>query len=308
MSRLLPGVRGAAASARVQTLLFVLLGVVALGCSSAPEDPAPQEPVSSSQSEALTTNLTAVDDSYIISTSTGNTTGNSPYIFIGSRGSGSTVFRTLLKFNLGGIPDGATVSSATLTLRAVTPTDMTTNNPTNPLIRVYPVSYSWSEATNKGQAPAGGGQANGEACVGSVGVTWLRRNCGSNTWPTAGGNYGSLIDSTTVTTAINTNFTWDVKSYVQSVVDGTTDNGLILRASAEATANVRLFEANGSSNPPKLTVVYKRGNGDSCTSDSQCTSNACVDVNGQDCATGGGGGCVCCNTGTCSGSCQSCRL
>src|SRR5690606_18819615 len=66
----------------------------------------------------------------------------------------------------------------------------------------------------------------------STGVTWLRRNCGSNAWSTAGGDVGSLITSTTVTTTNGAvNFT--VTSWVQSVVDGATNNGLLLRASTE---------------------------------------------------------------------------
>lgn len=51
-----------------------------------------------------------------------------------------------------------------------------------------------------------------------------------------------------------------------------------------------------------FTVV--RPNGSSCTVDSQCLSNGCVHPDGADCA--GRAGCVCCNSTTCIGACQTC--
>jgi large repetitive protein len=168
---------------------------------------------------STTVTLYPSKDTYVLSAGSGNNYENQGYIRVGYyAGSGSDNYRTLLQFDLSSLA-GKTIDSATLRLNCQAE-DYDNSITTN----VYRVTGSWSVGT----------------------VTW-------NSQPTI---------NTTVLAANSTGGTgwktWDLKSAIQAIANGTyTNYGWMLKA---PTSNARdTFtdnSAGGTSTGPRLVITY----------------------------------------------------
>lgn len=126
--------------------------------------------------------------------------------------------RALFRFDLSGIPAGATVLTATFEAYLA---DITAAPPTMD-VQLWRLDTMWEEATVRWNTPL---------------------------------NY---TDTGAVTSVERTQgyYPWTITGLVQSWVSGTPNYGVILISATESTAGALGFSSRESSNPPRLTVVY----------------------------------------------------
>ncbi len=167
-------------------------------------------------------------------------------LFIGTNLQFSTR-RALLAFDLGSIPSGAVINSATLTLYGVQGFgDFTTG--------AHRVTTDWNEGPSIGFGGGGGIPSP----AGATDATWTQTGLGG-AWGAAGGDFiGAATDTTNLTFGdVNT---FDVTADVQGFVDGTFDNfGWILISQIEGqTMNVWKLggSENAQANFPVLTIDF----------------------------------------------------
>jgi MYXO-CTERM domain-containing protein len=214
---------------------------------------------------------------------------------VGNLATTSTTRRAFVRYALPSIPSGSTVTRVRLTFDQELVRFLGGGGPLSANLQLHRVTSSWTEGTGtSGTRSCGGG-----AVV--SGVTW-------STFPTFNATASASAFLTSVNAPTNpgvvSTITIDASSGqlvadVQAWVNGTANNGWMLRVVEESTAN------NARSlRPTGITVWWTRSNGSTCTVDSDCTSGNCVHSDGLDC--GGRSGCVCCNTSTCSGACATC--
>ncbi|MFT5408799.1 MAG: putative repeat protein (TIGR01451 family) [Verrucomicrobiales bacterium] len=136
-------------------------------------------------------------------------------------------------------------------------------------------------------------KAEGDGTVGSVAVhrllaswlenesTWNNRATGSP-WTTAGGDYD--LTPAAVTAMGGTGFhTWDLTNLVQDWIDGTENNGLLLKQLNEGVEGSNRFDTreNGTAaNRPRLTVNYSVSAGTATTTDLAVSSMLVTDAGG----------------------------
>jgi len=146
--------------------------------------------------------------------------------------------RSLLAFNLAGVPAGSRILSATLSLH-----HESGNNADVP-ITAHRISKRWDEAF----------------------VTWIRRD-EFNNWDTAGGDLEpAVISTTSVGPASNIRYEWDIASLVQDWIDGAPNYGLAL-ATARSNSIGERFYTSDETDPtlrPKLTITYACECGSAC--------------------------------------------
>lgn len=168
----------------------------------------------------LSVSNSIIDDIYMSSSSpTG--TGNSSTIYVG-RDTGSGIFRGLLKFDLGLIPNDAIINSATLSLNLSSPANSAQT------INMHKVTGAWTEGV----------------------TTW-------NTAPSFDPNAFSSFTAGTVAGRINS---INVKQLVQDWVNGiVANNGILLKNNNESTSGslVHFTSSEGvSGDAPTLTIDY----------------------------------------------------
>ncbi|MGB4805954.1 MAG: DNRLRE domain-containing protein, partial [Anaerolineae bacterium] len=165
--------------------------------------------------------LTPVADTYVFSTAPTSNYGAATIHYVGSQ-SASATGRALYRFNLGGIPSGATVQSASFMAYLVS----SSASPALLDIELKRSDGVWQEMT----------------------VTW-------NTQP--GYTGANNVEGIGIAPAY---YTWNVTSLVQTWVDGAVNNGLALMSKNEITIGWRGFASRESSappNPPRLVVTYR---------------------------------------------------
>lgn len=196
--------------------------------------------------------LTAAADTFINSRSANNNAGRTAWISVGMDGAGG-VRRGLLRFDLGSIPAGSTVTAATL---RQTVTRVPGAGPTNSTFDLFRLLASWNEGTKGGNN--GSFASTGEA-------TWNDRMRGTASWSSPGARSdaaGSASASTAVTAARNASYTWSgsgLTADVQFWVDNPSQNfGWLMTSRAESSSrSVRGFASReGGSNAATLTVTY----------------------------------------------------
>lgn len=140
-------------------------------------------------------------DNTLIENATGalsNGGGDAIYVgIIPRQGNGGR--RGLLRFDLSGIPVGATITAATLTLTLVRSQSETSQ------VSVHRATESWGEGASVCDAPCGQGApaAPGDA-------TWLHRFYPAQLWSAPGGGYVAAASATaTVTPNVGTAFAWN---------------------------------------------------------------------------------------------------
>lgn len=156
--------------------------------------------------------------------------------------------RLLVRFNnVSTIPSDAAIKTATLSLFKTAGSVTRTH-------AAHRVTTAWAE---------------GDKCsanCGTLGATWNNSNLSNCTtaWTTAGGDFNATATSSISVTSTNSVFyNWDIKADVQAWVQGTANNGTLIKDSDETggvTINhtYAMKENATAANRPKLVVSYLR--------------------------------------------------
>jgi len=197
-------------------------------------------------------NLTPVADTSIYSDDGTLSNGVGVYLFAGHTRIG-TERRAFLKFDLGGIPAGSTVTAATLSLHVSLAPPLV-----DPVaVSLHRVLGAWGEGNSDAGTPGGGGilAATGDA-------TWTQRVVPGTAWITAGGDFVPSASATGLAGDPDTTLTFatgpTLVADVQGWLSGTSSNfGWVLVSPPGGTA--RRFDSRESETPawrPVLTVTY----------------------------------------------------
>jgi hypothetical protein len=171
--------------------------------------------------------------------------GKAGYLRVRAGGGGH--WRSPIQFDLGRVPHGAQIRSATLELYRFSGTQDAAG-----LVNLHAINRSWVEGDNNGGT--------------GPGVTWDLRDL-SVPWNTAGGDYDATPSaSIPIDASADTWYSADVTSLVQQWVNGSRDNhGMMLVAGDN---NVRAeFRSSDEANAalrPKLTLRYACECGSPC--------------------------------------------
>jgi hypothetical protein len=174
-------------------------------------------------------------DTYIRSSSgqQGLNWGASPLLRVDA----SPNYRTLLYWDLGGIPAEATITNATMTLFVNSVMSTTSNT-----IRAFRVTQDWTEGTGNGQDTDNG-------------ATWLTYN-GTASWAKAGGDYNTTIWASQAVTTANKFYAWNITGLVTHWIINGNNKGLLLNATGSSTKDFSSSDSVNSSRRPRLQVNY----------------------------------------------------
>lgn len=187
----------------------------------------------------LSVSISPSADSYIFSGATTTNYGECDEMRIGYGGSASTIYRSVIHFNLTDLPAGAVVLSAYLEL------DLLSSTGGDASISVHQATNLWIE----GAAPCSGTAA--------IPVSWTRRNTTTN-WTAAGGDYNGTVISSTIVGDVGI-YSWEVTTIVNSWLGTTANNGLLLRFSSENGNNIKNFATKEHLDEelrPRLVINY----------------------------------------------------
>jgi uncharacterized protein (TIGR03118 family) len=201
---------------------------------------------------AAVVTLSATQDTFINSGNPNNNAGATGWFDAGRDGAGG-VRRGLLRFDLGGIPAGSTVTSATLQLTVV---KVPANGPVNSTFDLFRLLASWNEGNKSG---------NGGAAATAGEATWNARILGTANWTTPGAKGNAVATasaSTAVGSADNAKYSWSGSGLVADVqlwVNEPSQNfGWLLTSRAETSSrSVRGFTSRqGGADAGTLVVGY----------------------------------------------------
>ena len=173
----------------------------------------------------------AGQDTHLAQASSVQNFGTSTLLLSNSQTNGQS--RLLLRFDLSGIPTGATIQSAVLELFY-----QSSRVNTAETLRLHRLTRSWTEA----------------------GATW-RTYDGTNNWTVQGGDFDpAVIASATVDATVNVWKQWNVTSLVQSWASGTAANfGVLLESPPNSANSERRFVSSENAvaaQRPRLTITY----------------------------------------------------
>lgn len=173
---------------------------------------------------------TAGKDNWIQSDSTSANNGTDVQ-FQAIQTGGSQPRRGLLEFDITSIPASSNVSSAILSLWVETVV-------TNDTLAIHRVTQAWTE----------------------TGSTWNKYN-GTDNWASAGGDFAVTASATFTAGLVDeAEVQVDITSLVQEWVNGTANNGMIVKMDSESGASKGgIFHSSDSATAgkrPKLVVTY----------------------------------------------------
>lgn len=172
--------------------------------------------------------------------------GSQASMYVGDEAStGLGTLRSALEFDLSGIPAGATISGATLSLFQANQSSSGT-----PTLDVHYITQPWTQGT-------GSGTETGD------GATWLTYD-GAAGWNVAGGDYNDAASASVSSPAATGVWVdWDITSLIQDWIDGIVDNnGLLIKQDFENPAgdDAKLFLTSDfladRTLRPKLTIEW----------------------------------------------------
>lgn len=181
--------------------------------------------------------------------------GGSDRIIAGGNANGESK-RALLRFDLSSIPAGATVNSATLTIRF-----LKTTFPVSRSLSLHRITSDWGD-----QGTGVGSRGNGAAAAPND-ATWVHSFATNTPWATPGGDFVAAPSAVvTQTFAITSNppTSWSSSGMVVDVAGwvsnpGTNFGWLVLsnlETLAGSTVAFHSRESSSSQDRPVLTVVY----------------------------------------------------
>ncbi|MDH3899778.1 MAG: DNRLRE domain-containing protein, partial [Gammaproteobacteria bacterium] len=169
--------------------------------------------------------------------------GGADYLQVHDNGSDWQQY-PLLRFDIAGLPRGASVRSAQLELRL-----LSLNAPGTATI--HQVTRSWVEGTK-----SGGGTADG--------ATWFTHD-GTNAWSSAGGDINAAVVAETAINGGETWVSWEIAPLVERWLAGEPNYGLLIKP--DSTLDQARFASKEDSNDgvqPKLTITYACECGSPC--------------------------------------------
>jgi spore coat protein A len=229
---------------------------------------------------ADTQTFAAFADNTLYAEDVNQSNGAGQGIFAGRTNVGE-VRRGLIRFDIGSIPPGSTVTSATLTLY------MSRTSGGSASVALHRLTNTWGEGYS--EAPGGEG-AGGAATAGDA--TWLFRFFDTVLWNTPGGDYVPTASASITVGGIGS-YNWtgagliaDVQAWVNNPG---ANHGWILVGNETGTRTTKRFESRQSDTPslaPRLSITYTP----SATPIGGCClpSGACVFRTAADCAAVGG--------------------
>lgn len=166
---------------------------------------------------------------------------------IGENG-GATIRRGLMRFNLGAIPAGSTITSVTLRLY------MSQTQSGAQTVGLHRCSLPWTEGTafafGGGGTPAGIGDS-----------TWKYQSYPTVLWPTLGGVFAATASATRSVSGIGS-YTWSSTASLVADVQAWLDNpsanhGWVIKGNEATPTSVKRFESReAAANKPLLQVDY----------------------------------------------------
>ena len=178
-----------------------------------------------------------------------NNSNGQGYLFAGRIASGDRR-RSLLAFDLGGIPGGATVMSVQLILSVNKATGTVSD------FSLYRLLQNWGEGASDAGEPGGQGVP---AQAGDA--TWNAAFFPGTLWSTPGGNFLPSISATT-SVGFEGSYTWTSGQMVANVqgwlAQPSTNFGWLLK-DAETVTSAKRFDSGEAiaSNRPRLVITYE---------------------------------------------------
>lgn len=162
--------------------------------------------------------------------------------FVSGRDNLSQTIRGLIEFDLSSIPLGATVDSAVLTLYMSNNIDSTGARN----VDIHRITQAWNEGAQN-------------AVIANPGECSWDDYASPNAWASGGGDFDATQDATKSVNAVGF-YTWDIKTLVQEWVDGTANEGLLIKDDNETGTNTRkifnLSDHATAGQRPKLVINY----------------------------------------------------
>jgi spore coat protein A len=230
--------------------------------TSCAADPCPNQPI--------TVPFAAQKDNILYEDAAGAiSNGAGRYLYTGNQTSGQRR-RSVIRFDLGSIPAGALIQSASLELHC------SQSQGSAVPVALHRLHADWGEGTSD----ASGDESSGTtATVGDA--TWRYRYYATQTWLALGGDYELTPSASRTIGASNANYAWassGVVVDVQSWVAAPGSNfGWIVIGDDASSANVKRFDSRQSSTPsdrPSLTITYipAAPTGACCLPSGDCTT------------------------------------
>jgi len=175
--------------------------------------------------------------------------GAGQYLFAGNTNNGD-VRRAVLAFDLGGLPPGATVLTATLALT------MSRTTAGDTAVRLHALDADWGEGASDalGEEGAGALAQPGDA-------TWRYTFFDTDQWAVPGGDF-AVVPSATTTVGGNGVYTWAAPALTTDVAGWlaapAANHGWILIGDETAAGTAKRFDSRESApaNRPRLTITY----------------------------------------------------
>jgi spore coat protein A len=230
-------------------------------------------------SQSVTQTLASNADNTLYQTASGTLSNGAGPTMLASKNAGGIVRRSLVHFDLGAIPAGATIQAATVTLY----NDQATNSAT---INLHRVTQSWGEGTSlaTGNGDAGAAPTTNDA-------TWIHRFYPATSWTTAGGSWNATASASASVTGAGA-YAWTsaaLAADVQAWLDtpSTNDGWIAIGKESGAGNALKAFATRENADParrPKLELTYLPPElGACCLPSGNCTTQGAVA-----CASAGG--------------------
>lgn len=210
--------------------------------------------LAASSAVADTVTLTSVADNTIIQDASGSLSAGAAQFFGAGRlpaGSGGTIRRGVVRFDLSAIPAGATITSVTLRLNC-----SNAGTAAQQTISIKRVLASWGEGPSTATTDAGAPSQVPD-------VTWLHRFYSSTMWAAAGGDFSATVSASRAVTTTGLylwNSTPQLVADVQSMVGSPAGNfGWCVLGEETVADTLKRFdtrEATSAASRPQLTVIY----------------------------------------------------
>jgi hypothetical protein len=204
----------------------------------------------SRQTITRTVSLEPARDNTLFSESGNISNGAGQYLFSGTIQRGD-YRRAVLAFDLSGIPPGATVLTATLTLT------MNRTIAGETPVSLHPLQQAWGEGDSDALGEEGAG-----AAAEPTDATWLHTFFDTDLWTTPGGDYEASPSATTPVGG-NGSYTWSspgLLADVQAWVGGADNFGWILIGDETTDTTAKRFysrEHAVADNRPSLLLTYE---------------------------------------------------
>jgi len=208
-----------------------------------------------SVSHAVSLSLSPIKDNVIYEDASGslsNALGVNLFAGVNGGGGGNRELRSLITFDVSGIPSGSIINSVSLNLTA----NARQGTAATVQTRVHRLLGDWGEGTSTPND--GGGGSGGNATVGDA--TWIHQFSATSLWDNPGGDF---VENPSASLPVTSNllYSWassGLENDVQGFVNGDFDNfGWILIAEQDGRAKRFFSGQSGDVNSrPQLLIEY----------------------------------------------------